>query len=114
MKFSEKRIKGKNGKIYTERKIVYLIYNDLTFLQRSILELYNRQTEDEKSVANTFHNNKRGFSASHGTFMSLCAEYILKEGKINAVHLPRVRSIMSTYRSQILDIIHEKAKQSKG
>jgi len=61
-----KEIRTKYSKEYLEEKIM----GNQVWLERAILAIWNRQTQDEKAVEGTIHHNKMGFSGIDGKFMT--------------------------------------------
>jgi len=49
---------------------------------RALVALFNRQTEDEKTVNDTREHNSIGFSGSDGKSGSLTAKFFLKHGTL--------------------------------
>lgn len=99
---------GKNGQTYDEAKVVQLLQTNQTFLERALLELFQRQTEDERSYGDVIHRNYRGFSASHASVLTRYAKWLASGRHLTGTHLEKAKEILPRYRRQILDIIAEK------
>lgn len=67
--------------MWTPERIESLLNSSDLAVERSIVVLYDRQTNDEKRDSDTKHTNKRGFRANHAAKMSYFARIILKGWK---------------------------------
>lgn len=68
-------------KTWTRAQIENLLNTNPIFVERSIVQLFKRQTEDEKQVNNATHNNYRGFNKPDARRMTIYAKSIIKRRK---------------------------------
>jgi len=105
------KVIGKNGQVYDEARVVELMQNNQLFLERALLELFERQTEDEKTYKDTVYKNGRGFSASDAKILTRYALYLQSGRSLTGEHLVKAKNILPRYRRQVLSIIAEKAEK---
>lgn len=94
------------------QKIRTKLATDVAWIERAILALYARQTNDEQAVRTTRYFNMRGFRHGDDRFFSLAAELLLAGGHLNPEealrkHGPR----LVKYSRQLARIAAEKAAQ---
>lgn len=70
----------------------------------AILQIYGRQTEDEKLTRETKHHNRRGFSQIHAPLGSYLANYILEGRQLTGKWLAKARALSKRYAKQLVDI----------
>ena len=92
------------NKVWTEAAIVSLLQNNNRAVERAILAIFARQTEDEKSTECTRHENSRGFSAADARTGSYLARWILGGNHLNGKFLDKGRKIAVKYRKQLLEV----------
>ncbi len=80
------------------------ILTDQRWLERAILAIYNRQTEDEKTQEATLKHNKVGFTGADARLLSYYASWILKGNHLSGVHVERARKRIVKYAGQLADI----------
>ena len=102
---------GKNWKDYNEAIIAELIDTNPQFMERALIKIYNRQTEDEKVAKVTQYHNHVGFSAADANKMCYYAKWVLSGRKLSGVHLDKCKATLKKYRKQIL---HEIAAANTG
>lgn len=91
----------------TQQGIRRLLLSDDRAVERAILALYRRQTEDEKQ-SGTKHANGRGFNITHARTGSYCARWILSGKKLTGHWLIDCRDIALFYSRQLLEIAKER------
>ncbi len=105
-----------------DRMIALLEKNDLA-VERALVVLFDRQTQDEKRDAETKHTNARGFRKNHDHTGSYYACIILKGWKgangknrvhLNPVKLGKARSIVLHYHRQLCEEANAKATKDKA
>ena len=103
-----------------DRMIALLTTNDLA-VERALVVLYDRQTQDEKRDSETKHHNAVGFRKNHDHTGSRLACYILKGwrqqgGKerrhLNQANLEKARTIVLHYHRQLCEHANEKAPRT--
>lgn len=103
------KVLGRNGQLYDEARVVELMQSNQKFLERALLELFNRQAEDEKTYKDTIHKNGSGFSASDAPVLTRYANYLKSGRPLTGEHLEKAKKLLPKYRRQVLQIIAEKA-----
>jgi len=93
---------------YTKEFIKEKLSTDVRWMERGLVVLFSRQTDDEKSVKRTRHLNGRGFNKSDGEYLSYVSKYILNGGKLSGHHLTKVSTKLPKYWGQILEEIELK------
>jgi len=105
-----------------DRMIALLATNDLA-VERALVVLYDRQTQDEKRDSETKHHNAVGFRKNHDHTGSRLACYILKGWKqpggkerrhLNQVNLGKAREIVLHYHRQLCEHANEKATSKQS
>ena len=105
--------------MWTPDRIRHLLNTNDLAVERAIVVLYDRQTQDEKRDSDTKHDNKRGFKANHASTMSFFARIILKGWKqdrnkervhLNPVKLAKARNVALQYTRQLCEQANEKAR----
>lgn len=73
-------------------------------VERAILAIFNRQTEDEKVGKTTIHSNGVGFSGFDSSTGTYYAKWILGGNKLTGKHLVRGRKMAHKYVRQLSEI----------
>lgn len=89
---------------WTVESIVTLLQSNDRAVERGILAIYNRQTQDEKSTDTTRHTNNVGFSGADASRGSYYARWIMSGRHLTGEHLSKARAIALKYRGQLLQI----------
>lgn len=93
---------------WDKSRLRQLITTNDKAVERAILAIYDRQTQDEKQVSDTKHHNCVGFSAAHARSGSYYARWIRSGRSLTGRHLEKARTIALHYTGQLLQIIEEK------
>jgi hypothetical protein len=93
-----------NTKVWTEAAIVSLLTSNNRAVEKAILAIFARQTEDEKQSESTHHDNSRGFSAADARTGSYMARWILSGKRLDGKFLDKGRKIAVKYRKQLLEV----------
>ncbi len=65
------------------------------FVERALLALYERQTQDERDNATTTHSNGIGFSGVDAPILTSCAQWVLRSRMPEGLRLtPRQRAVV--------------------
>ena len=102
---------------WTQAKIKTLLEKNDRAVERALVVLYDRQTEDEKRADDTKHHNNRGFTQADARFMSSMARQVLRGVHLSARQLAFLRGRRSTrfhsrigkYSRQLLEVAEAKA-----
>lgn len=91
-------------KIWYPEKIKELFLQDKDFLIRSLLKLYEFQTDEEQKIKNTKNINGEGFTGFDGRILSNLCEFYKKNKYFSPKQLAVVRKLMPKYAGQIANI----------
>jgi hypothetical protein len=92
---------------WNEASILQLIISNDRALERAIIAIYNRQTEDEKSASSTRHTNGIGFAGPDASLGSYYAKWLLSGRSLSGNHLLKARKMMMKYRGQLTRIANQ-------
>lgn len=92
----------------SKESIKDLILRNNRAVERAILAIYQRQTEDEKMVEETTHHNGIGFSGAHARLGTYYAKWILKGNALTGRHLEKARAMSLHYVGQLVDIANSR------
>jgi hypothetical protein len=98
-------------KTYTKEEIKEKILTNRTWLERGLIAIYNRQTEDEKEVEETKHLNKIGFSGAHAYIMSSFARQLITRKFLTPKQTELTKKILVHYVGQLTSIANEPAEK---
>lgn len=93
---------------HTKDSIRALIASNDRAVERAMIVLFDRQTQDEKQVEATRHHNNRGFNhgdAKKGTYY---ARWVLSGRKLTGHHLDRARRMAHRYAGQLAEVANSK------
>lgn len=94
-------------KTWTKTEIQNLLSTNNTMVIRSLLQIYNRQTDDEKTYKETAYNNGIGFNGCDANIMSNMAEFYLKKGYLSNNQINIVRKKIMKYSGQLTKIANK-------
>jgi hypothetical protein len=94
--------------MYTKEVIKEKLSTDVRWMERAVIVLYNRQTEDEKVISHTRHENGRGFNGTDSKYLSYVSKYLLRGGKLSGNHVTKVSRKLPKYWKQIQEEIEMK------
>lgn len=95
--------------MWNKAKVEALLTKSNFAVERAILAIYERQTQDEKVTSDTRHRNARGFSAAHVSKGSYYARWILGGRHLTGRHLENARKIAMHYTQQLVDVANANA-----
>lgn len=107
---------------YTADQMLEMINKSDEVCCSALVQLYYRQTEDEKETAQTTHSNKQGFNALDAAILSSFAEQVIanrklrEEGRfeykilLSRKQLELARVKIRKYVRQLVEIACEKAE----
>ena len=98
--------------LWNEAKIEKLLRENDRAVERAMVAIYDRQTQDEKATSDTRHNNGRGFRANHASKGSYYARWVLGGRRLSGHHLENARKIALHYRKQLAAVANAKATGS--
>lgn len=100
------------NKVWTEETITALLSSNNKAVERAILAIYNRQTQDEKACQTTRHSNSVGFSGADAATGSYYAQWVKRGNRLTGKHLDRARKMAIKYRKQLLTIAQSSAQKN--
>lgn len=74
------------------------------WVTRGLVAIWNKQTEDEKFVAETKHDNGVGFTGSDAHFLSSLAQQYTIKGYLSPKQMKFARRSMLKYAGQLVKI----------
>ena len=77
-------------------------------VERAIVAIYNRQTQDEKIASRTKHTNHRGFRSNHDSKGSYYARWVNSGRCLTGFHLENARKIAVHYWRQLIEVAEER------
>ena len=80
---------------------------DQRWLERAILAIYQRQTQDEQADQATLKRNGIGFNGGDASTGSYMATWLLKGNHLSRDFVAKARRIMPKYAEQLLRIANE-------
>jgi hypothetical protein len=89
---------------WTPDEIRALLDRSLEAVERAVVAIYRRQTEDEKEAYETKHHNCVGFAACHAGLGTYYAKWILSGKHLSGSHVERARRIVRHYAGQLHQI----------
>jgi hypothetical protein len=96
--------------MWTREKIVELLNSNPRAVERGIVRLYQRQTEDEQAGGLTRHLNGRGFNATDAKLGTYLAKWILDKKSLDKAWLDRARTMCVRYAGQLTEMANETKK----
>jgi hypothetical protein len=91
-------------KVWTKEEIKDLIGKSNKMVSRSLVKLFEKQTEDEKSSEETKHHNGVGFNGTDGKFLSSLAKQVLQGRTLTEKQLTHARKKLIKYSGQLAKI----------
>jgi hypothetical protein len=77
------------------------------WVERGILAIYAKQTQDEKAVRETIVHNSVGFSSVHAHLGSYYAKWLLGGKHLSGKHLAKGRKLVLHYTKQLTKIANK-------
>lgn len=97
-----------NAMEYTKEVIQAKLSTDIRWIEKAVLVLFSRQTDDEQTNQVTRWENGRGFNSSDSRYLTYIAKYLLGGRHLSGRHLEKVATKMPKYWRQILEEIQMK------
>jgi hypothetical protein len=91
-------------KEWTKDEIKHLLETRDLMVERSIVQVYYKQTEDEKMAKDTNHQNGVGFNHVDSQLLSSFAEQIIKGRHLTQKQMVYARKKIMKYANQIKKI----------
>ena len=93
---------------YTKEFIKEKLSTDIRWIERGVVVLFNRQTEDEKRSSSTISQNGMGFTGSDSHYLTYVSNYLLSGRHLSGKHLEKVKRVLPKYWRQIQEEILNK------
>lgn len=93
-----------SDKEWTTEDIKRLLKTNKTFVIRSLIKMYNLQTEGEKNIRETTEHNGIGFNGADAKPLSGIAEQIITNNFITCKQFDYVQRKIAKYHKQLLKI----------
>jgi hypothetical protein len=93
---------------YTKEYIQEKLSSDVRWMERAVIVLFDRQTDDEQVTDSTVHQNGRGFNGTDSRYLTYVSKYLLKGGRLTGPHVSKVGRKLPKYWRQILEEIELK------
>ena len=101
----------KNGKTWDNAKIKQLLLRNDEAVKRALIIIYNNQTEDEKSSAETSKDNGIGFTGADAFILTQYAKWLLEKDYLTEKQLNATRKRIVKYTRQILEHMKEELNE---
>lgn len=107
--------------MFTKETVIAMMETDQSFLEKCIVTIYEKQTEDEQRTKETRHNNGVGFTHGDSIRGSWYAQHILRGlnqyrkvygNNLTGEHIIKARKFMKKYAGQVIKFAD--ALESKG
>jgi hypothetical protein len=92
---------------WTKDSIQSLLATSDRAVERALVQIYHRQTLDEKKAGDTSEHNGVGFTGIDGEFLSDVAAKCIKYNGLTAGQLKAVRPKMMKYWKQLMEIAEQ-------
>jgi hypothetical protein len=81
----------------TKHTVVHALMTNPLAVEKALVMLYDRQTEDEQSHTTTKHDNRRGFNTAHAKRGSYLAKWIKSGRRLTGRFVDEGRQIALYY-----------------
>lgn len=98
-------------KTWTKEEIATLLATNDTFVARSTVKIFERQTADEQINDGTSHNNGIGYNGSDAFIMSKFAKFYMEKNYLSTKQLEIARKKIKKYAGQLTRIANEIASE---
>jgi len=95
--------------MWTREAIQIILETNTKAVERGIVRIYERQTEDEQQSDNTKHSNSRGFNAADAKYGSYLARWVIGGRHLSGKHLAKAREMTIRYSGQLADLANQKS-----
>ena len=96
---------------YTKEFIQEKLTSDPRWIERALIVMLNRQTEDERTDGKTKHFNGMGYSGVDSRYLTYCSKWVRSGKHLNEKHLEKCGMKLKKYWKQILEEIQFKEGQ---
>jgi hypothetical protein len=96
------------NKIWSKDEIKELLLKRDSMVEKSIVKIYEKQTQDEQETNETNHNNGVGFNGVDANLLSSFAKQILNGRKLTEKQMLYARKKIIKYSTQLTKIANGK------
>ena len=93
---------------WKREEIEHLLETSNKMLMRSLVKIFEKQTEDEKRTEGTRHSNGVGFNSVDAQILSSFAKQVLRYGRLSDKQLSIARRKIMKYAGQLTKIANGK------
>ena len=94
-------------KKWTRPEIENMVRTNDRAVERAMLALLSRQTQDEQTQGTVNHDNGKGFAASNSKSGTYFAKWVQSGRQLNGKHLDKARKIALYHAGQLTDIANK-------
>ena len=98
------------NRVWTVEEIRDRLQNSDKMVSRSLIKIYEKQTEDERSAELTKHRNGMGFNAKDAKFGTSLAKVVEKGGRLSERQITYARKMLFKYSGQLTKIANSEVK----
>ena len=99
-----------SSRVWTVDEIKDRLQNSNKMVARSLIKIYEKQTEDERSDEVTKHRNGMGFNAKDAKFATSLAKVVERGGVLSERQIGCARKILIKYSGQLTKIANSEVK----
>lgn len=94
-------------KKWTRSEIENLVSTNDRAVERAMVALLSRQTEDERAQGTVNHHNRKGFAAFNSKSGTYFAKWVESGRQLSGKHLDKARKIALHHAGQLTDIANK-------
>ena len=95
--------------MYTKELIKEKLSSDVRWMERGVIVLLNRQTDEERKSSSTILENGRGFNGTDVRYLTWVGNYLLSGRHLSGHHIEKVGKKLPKYWKQIMEEIELKS-----
>ena len=95
-------------RVWSKGEISHLLETNDTMVSRSLVKIYEKQTEDEKRAEMTAYRNGMGFNARDAKFGTSLAKVVVRGGTLSDKQIVSARRMLVKYSGQLTKIANER------
>ena len=94
-------------KKWTRSEIEDMVRTNPLAVERAMVALLSRQTQDEQTQGSTRHNNRKGFAACNSKRGTYYAKWVQSGRQLTGQHLEKAQKIALFHAGQLTDIANK-------
>jgi len=99
--------------LHTRESIKRLLETNVKAVERAMVVLLDRQTEDEQNNEQTKHLNGIGFSAVHARLGTYYGNWVRQGRCLTGHHVDKARRIAIKYIGQLVEVANAKTQSAE-